>query len=111
MTDIDPVIKILESCVVPDCQNCPMGNTEGPCSEKWVTVPTAALWTAIAYLKMMNEEEPQITCSDCQYFDKRDAPGGLGWCKRPGAGCGQPEDFWCAAAKRKEARSNADSRM
>lgn len=46
-----------------------------------------------------------VRCSDCRFYDKRDggAPGGTGWCSRPGAGCGVPEEFFCAGAERKEA--------
>lgn len=45
-----------------------------------------------------------VRCSDCRFYDKRDggAPGGTGWCSRPGAGCGVPETFFCAGAERKE---------
>lgn len=45
-----------------------------------------------------------VHCSDCRFYDKRDggAPGGTGWCSRPGAGCGVPEEFFCAGAERKE---------
>lgn len=45
-----------------------------------------------------------VRCSDCRFYDKRDggAPGGTGWCSRPGAGCGVPEAFFCAGAERKE---------
>ena len=45
-----------------------------------------------------------VRCSDCRFYDKRDggAPGGTGWCSRPGAGCGVPEEFFCAGAERKE---------
>lgn len=46
-----------------------------------------------------------VRCSDCRFYDKRDggAPGGTGWCSRPGAGCGVPAEFFCAGAERKEA--------
>lgn len=45
-----------------------------------------------------------VHCSECRFYDKRDggAPGGTGWCSRPGAGCGVPEEFFCAGAERKE---------
>ena len=62
-------------------------------------------------LKMIEEAPPAevvpapVRCSDCRFYDKRDggAPGGTGWCSRPGAGCGVPEEFFCAGAERKEA--------
>ena len=46
-----------------------------------------------------------VHCSDCRFYDKRDggAPGGTGWCSRPGAGCGVPAEFFCAGAERREA--------
>lgn len=45
-----------------------------------------------------------VRCSECRFYDKRDggAPGGTGWCSRSGAGCGVPEEFFCAGAERKE---------
>ena len=48
------------------------------------------------------ERVEPIRCGECRYYDKRSAPGGLGWCSRPGIGCGHTEDFWCAGAERKE---------
>ena len=43
-----------------------------------------------------------IRCSECQYYEKRCPSEDIGWCNRPGAGCGQTEDFWCAGAERKD---------
>lgn len=51
---------------------------------------------------MLKAQERPVRCAECRFYEKRGAPGGLGWCSRPGAGCGQPADFWCAGAKRKE---------
>ena len=48
------------------------------------------------------ERVEPVCCGECRYYDKRSAPGGLGWCSRPGIGCGHAEDFWCAGAERKE---------
>lgn len=65
----------------------------------------SAYYTGIAFA-VLGFMKP-IRCAECKYYDKRDAPGGLGWCSRPGAGCGQPEDFFCAAAERKEKAGDA----
>ena len=43
-----------------------------------------------------------VRCADCRYYEKRCPSEDIGWCNRPGAGCGQPEEFWCAGAERKE---------
>lgn len=52
--------------------------------------------------ELLEEQEQPVRCAECRFYEKHGAPGGLGWCSRPGAGCGQPADFWCAGAKRKE---------
>ena len=49
-----------------------------------------------------SEKNKIVRCAECQYYDKRGAAGGMGWCSRPGAGRGNPEDFYCAGGKRKE---------
>lgn len=43
-------------------------------------------------------KEQPIRCAECEYYEKRCPSEDIGWCNRPGAGCGQPEDFWCAGA-------------
>ena len=53
-------------------------------------------------IRLQNKSDDIVRCKDCQYYDKRGAAGGMGWCSRPGAGCGNPADFYCAGAKRKE---------
>ena len=51
-----------------------------------------------------------VRCSDCRFYDKRDggAPGGTGWCSRPGAGCGVPEEFFCAGAELKKTNNQIE---
>lgn len=59
----------------------------------------------IAKIPVADVVPAPVRCSDCRFYNKRDggAPGGTGWCSRPGAGCGVPEEFFCGGAERKEA--------
>lgn len=53
---------------------------------------------------LLGMRAPVIRCSECSFFEKRSAPEGFGWCLRPGAGCGQNGEFFCAGAVRKETK-------
>lgn len=53
-------------------------------------------------VELLREQNPPIRCAECRYYEKRCPSEDIGWCNRPGAGCGQPEEFWCAGAERKE---------
>ena len=76
------------------CENCEgtevCGQMGEPCDEvkRIMAIPAA-------------DVAPRIRCADCRYYEKRCPSEDIGWCNRPGAGCGQPEEFWCAGAERK----------
>ena len=48
---------------------------------------------------------PVVRCADCQYYEKRCPSEDIGWCNRPGAGCGQPKEFYCAGGVRQDGGS------
>ena len=51
---------------------------------------------------------PRIRCADCRYYEKRCPSEDIGWCNRPGAGCGQPDEFWCAGAELKKTNNQIE---
>lgn len=89
---------------------CEDGRIVGTASEL-AGLDTQNLYLPIEFLELLwavpaaEVVQAPVRCSDCRFYDKRDggAPGGTGWCSRPGAGCGVPEGFFCAGAERKEA--------
>lgn len=65
-------------------------------------------WEPVTDALALLKEQP-IRCVECEYYEKRCPSEDIGWCNRPGAGCGQPEDFWCAGAvKAKEEEHGHD---
>jgi len=95
MPDREKVKRGLWHCLnrgIIHCRDCPYDGIAF-CVEK---VQSDAL-------ELLKEETPIIRCGECRYYDKHGASGGMGWCSRPGAGCGTAEDFFCAGAKAREA--------
>lgn len=59
-------------------------------------------------LALLKEQEAPIHCAECRYYEKRCPSEDMGWCNRPGAGCGQPEEFWCAGAELKKTNNQKE---
>ena len=77
------------------------GITDGGCGASSGYYPSKEKAIA-AWNRRSSDAVTVIRCSECQYYEKRCPSEDIGWCNRPGVGCGQPEEFWCAGAKRKE---------
>lgn len=48
-------ISVLEACIVPDCEKCPLGAQYGNCNTEWVTVPLPYIKDALALIKEQAE--------------------------------------------------------
>jgi len=105
MADRDTIIRGLEDAIglltMCSFSLATFSSVDGEEKSQSVERMIEAVEGAIAMLS----EYQIVRCADCQYYDKRGASGGLGWCSRPGAGCGNPENFYCAGGVRKDGGS------
>jgi len=98
--DADALEESLRRRYCKPCQKASEDNNGVYCRACWVddTIDEIDLAPAADVV-------PVVRCADCQYYEKRCPSEDIGWCNRPGAGCGQPKEFYCAGGVRQDGGS------
>lgn len=102
MADRDTIIRGLEDAIglltMCSFSLATFSSVDGEDKSQSVERMIEAVEGSIAILS----EHQIVRCADCEYYEKRCPSEDIGWCNRPGAGCGQPQEFYCAGAVKRE---------